>query len=635
LLAALAVLGLHVGVLVMRGFYVDARDASVTDIVSQCFWVLWLVFPLVIGCTAVAEERKLAITAGQFSLPVSRRFQFSIKLIISLLLGVVLGGVVPVVMETLARRLGLGNETFQAANPWIIVALAGIVAGAGLFASTLARNFLEALGVGIFMIVGGCLTVPTLQTIRQHFDVTLQQMVLFGVIPDSWGLLLLIGAPTVVVVLPWLAYYNFCHFQETSRFWRRTVVVLIGSLLFIVAASAAIYQRPWELVQPTEPARGMAKFSLANPPVLQGSFPGSFQVQLPGGRVWCDSLGYGFANDNPTFLSTVWVTLAHPLPANTGPAAFMGGSNWVSTASRRVDFWTTSPNGAGKSVRMTGYDDTVGIRSDGTLWISSEAESRAWTGETMVQFGSETNSRQVARMQSAYLLLRADGTLWQWGTNDSTAAWNQAPAHWPTVRGMQPRQIGTASDWREIGSAWVDAYARKTDGTAWTLDVQKTNTLATVLRQTNLDQIVPQTLVKTSNDQLAYVAHDGTLWLAARQPNENGSHWPQEPFHRVGTDSNWVNVAITGNFLVALRTDGSLWKRSLSAARASGEPTEQSLVRLGTHQDWLALTGEWVGVVALAADGSLWYWPNPALEQITWLRLPRQPELIGNVFAKN
>jgi len=59
-----------------------------------------------------------------------------------------------------------------------------------------------------------------------------------------------------------------------------------------------------------------------------------------------------------------------------------------------VRFWR---NNAFKAIHVVGYLDTVGIKSNGTLWISSEAKPKVWTGGEMMQFGDETKLAAVAR----------------------------------------------------------------------------------------------------------------------------------------------------------------------------------------------------------------------------------------------
>jgi hypothetical protein len=39
-------------------------------------------------------------------------------------------------------------------------------------------------------------------------------------------------------------------------------------------------------------------------------------------------------------------------------------------------------------------------------------------------------------------------------------------------------------------------------------------------------------------------------------------------------------------------------------------------------------------VIALAADGGLWLWPDRELYPQYLLKLPKQPQLLGNIFGK-
>ena len=116
LFCACALLALHIGVFFLRILYVNFHRNSLAAGISDFFWALWLVMPLVIGCTAVAEERKLGVADGQFCLPVSRRLQFAIKFIPAMIFGTLLGGVMPMLLEAVAAQFGAPNEFFKLEN---------------------------------------------------------------------------------------------------------------------------------------------------------------------------------------------------------------------------------------------------------------------------------------------------------------------------------------------------------------------------------------------------------------------------------------------------------------------------------------------------------------------------------------
>ena len=116
--------------------------------------MLWLVMAAVIGSMAVAEERRLGVMEGQLCLPVSRRVQFAIKGFLTLFLGIFLGGIMPMLLEDMGIGFGSLNPMFgrNHADWWFplgIVAFSAWLALVSFFASTLAKSFLQAVGLGI------------------------------------------------------------------------------------------------------------------------------------------------------------------------------------------------------------------------------------------------------------------------------------------------------------------------------------------------------------------------------------------------------------------------------------------------------------------------------------------------------
>ena len=126
--------------------------------------MLWLVMPVVIGSMAVAEERRLGVMEGQLCLPVSRRVQFAIKAILTLFLGIFLGGVMPMLIEKIGIAWPVRSNRFSTEQGSSFLAL-GIVASAAwlalvsFFASTLARTFLQAVGFAIVTFIGWAVLV--------------------------------------------------------------------------------------------------------------------------------------------------------------------------------------------------------------------------------------------------------------------------------------------------------------------------------------------------------------------------------------------------------------------------------------------------------------------------------------------
>jgi hypothetical protein len=633
---AVVLLGLHVILFYVRVHYVPTHSNTLASLFSDCFWSFWMIIPVVMGCTAVAEERKLGVADSQSVLPVSRPRQFALKLGFTMVFGVLLGGLVPLLLENTASQFGIPSKSFQEQHwvfsepgvdgpGWLGFQIAVLAAAAGLswicfFASTAARNFLQALSLAIVIIIGCCFIGAFIQYV---FD---EKLSLFGLMPVPWLLLILLGGPTLAGTFVWLGYRNFVAYQEGARLWWRNIAGMAGAVLAVLAVSALIYSRVWEVFVADDLPHGVAQLSLASRPVMSGEhrFGGGLQVSLPDGRVWCDSLGYPFWGNGATGWKMFSEFLVHPIPRSIGPQAWIADSNWVSTI-----VFVPSP----REVAATSDPASLkiaGVKADGTLWISSEASPTGWAGARMVRFGSETNWRQVGRLGGLLILLKTDGTLWQWGPSQSgNTIWQ---ARWQSARTDTIWQIGTNSGWQEIIAAEPDfsaAWARKKDGGVWDLTANGKTGDIVLERRSDLDALGSRAF-----SGAVYAGRDGTLWMAGSRGSSGTAHgiaatgWLQ-----VGQETNWVAAAMANNQVVALKTDGTLWQWDMASGTITGGRNINPNTRLGSHNDWVALTGTWCGVVSLAADGSLWLWPALPPDAPTLLKMPKQPQLISNIFA--
>jgi hypothetical protein len=636
LMGAAGLLALHLGVIALRKYHPFAKD-SVGEVLTAVFWILWLVLPVIIGSLAVAEERRLGVMEGQLCLPVSRRVQFAVKGFLTLFLCIFLGGVMPMLLEAIGVGWGAHNPMFTSETdmarfgvlffPSFVVAIAAWLALISFFASTLARSFLQAIGLAIATFFSCMMLIPVF---------TSNRMILFDSISAHSILPLVITVPTLIVALLWLAYLNFKNFRDGWPLWRRNLLGFAGAFVFIIVTSMALYHRAWEVFEPAEPPHGPAKLSMANPPTLQMVQYRNLLVRLPDGRVWFDCLDDSY-NDygGSVRWPYLWRTLTHPLRESIGPQQFLAGSNWVAATTERLYL---SWNISGKQFFASGFMDTVGIQPDGTLWISEKPESNKWTAGTLQQFGRETNWRQLAQSRTSIVLLKGDGTLWRWGSVTNELH------QWPGLRAFTPRQIGTNSDWQELFTLG-GIFARRTDGRVWHLNVNWKTGCDELDRMTNYDEIVLQTASRAGDEQTAFVRADGTLWMLNRHWDEKTRQTIETGILQVGKENDWRAVAVNYGRMVALKSDGSLWQWRFSN---SWNMTEEQFIlvtqsaaqkppaRLGIHNDWVAIASTWEDVIALAADGSLWLWPDrDQNERYTLLKLPKQPQLLGNVFGKS
>ena len=632
LMGAAGLLVLHIGVIVLWKYHTFAKDSvgETFAFLTGIFWMLWLVMAPVIGSMAVAEERRLGVMEGQLCLPVSRRVQFAIKVFLTLFLGIFLGGIMPMLLEDMAAGLGARNLMLRPEpntefdlfwfNFWVVTATAWLTL-LGFFGSTLSRSFLQAVGLGIatFFISFALLAINGQEIFRGFMSV-------HSFLP------VVIGIPTLIVTLLWLAYLNFKDFRDGWPLWRRNLLGFAGAFIFIVMASAALYHRAWEFLEPAEPAHGPAELSLANPPALQMVQYRNLLVRLPDGRVWFDCLDdvYNYYG-GPIWWQFLLRTVTHPLPESIGPQQFVAGSNWVAATTEHLYFgWKVS----GKEFWASDFMEMVGIQPDGTLWISEKPERDKWTPGKLEQFGNETNWRQLSQTRTSVVLLKSDGTLWRWGGSVTNEL-----HQWQGLRAFKPYQIGTNSDWQELFTLG-GIFARRTDGRVWQLNVNWKTGQDELERATNYDEIVSQTASRAGDEQTAFVRADGTLWLLHRYWDEKTRQTMGTGILQVGKENDWRAVAVNQSRMVALKSDGSLWQwHFVNPWNMSQEQliliAQEPPTRLGIHNDWVAIASAWEDVVALAADGSLWLWPDhEQYERYTLLKLPKQPQFLGNVFGK-
>jgi alpha-tubulin suppressor-like RCC1 family protein len=127
------------------------------------------------------------------------------------------------------------------------------------------------------------------------------------------------------------------------------------------------------------------------------------------------------------------------------------------------------------------------------------------------------------------------------------------------------------------------------------------------------------------------LAPDGSLWAwggllawgvpASLSPKDSFSRTPQ----RVGSDSNWRQVACREEGPVALKNDGSLWIWGFN--QSGPNPT-----RISTETNWSQICAEDGGILCLQTDGSMWTWDSteqPMAASLTNTNSAPLPRMIG------
>jgi len=659
---------LHLGVLAARKFGNFRRNSDM-EFILEIFWGLWLVMPMLAGCAAAAEERKLGTLEGQVCLPVKRRGQFAAKFSVVLFLSILFGVLIPLLLEG-TRILphvhfkfdpsqgflatGSGRIQMSTAQTFFwncveliyvylpFLTLAGIAAAIGVisfYASTLARNTLQALAPAVLGLL-----------LTWFLLLAAGQPVAFGIhLPWRGWLIYFIGVPVLSATLAALAYGNFKRVFIGWQVWRRNLLVLLVMLGLVTIATTAIYNRAWEKLTPFEPPHGAARFKLSNPPTLVEQWS-TFFVRLPDGRIWTDDCAFNTSAAHPLALVLGDIRLT-----SLGDGHFLDGSNWL-------------------NMSRYGRGEMAGIKTDGTLWVSKALPpSNLWKDgrpssewEKLSQFGDETNWSSAVPSHLSSLLVKTDGTLWRWGA--ITFDFNHH-RQWPGLWAFTPYRLGAESNWAEAFTSDYQTCLRKTDGSVWATWVDQGSSEQTKELESGFSiQRAPQfehgkwrstTTTWSGSEYRLGVRDDGTFRTWADQKINNQSHsleWAEVDL-QFGKDTNWLAVAGRREKIVTLKDDGTLWlwnfyhdsRLGWDTVRDEREMLARKPVRLGTHSDWIAIASADGGIISLAADGSLWYWPLERPRDFEHfygygngdgshfeplLDASRKPQLLGNVFGK-
>ena len=224
----------------------------------------------------------------------------------------------------------------------------------------------------------------------------------------------------------------------------------------------------------------------------------------------------------------------------------------------------------GTETYQLGGNWTIGaaIKTDGTLWMWGQQQNNGELGQNNTtnesspkQVGTDTTWRSIGGAYAVTLATKTDGTLWAWGYGGKGGT-----AQNDVVQRSSPTQVGTDTTWSEVTSygGWYSMSVTKTDGTLWNWGSNESGEAGQ--NNTNNGYSSPVQVPGTNwkqgdradNGSVGAVKTDGTLWswgyafagiLGLNEANTKRSSPTQ-----VGTDTNWTDVSLNSSTMLALRS---------------------------------------------------------------------------------
>ena len=209
------------------------------------------------------------------------------------------------------------------------------------------------------------------------------------------------------------------------------------------------------------------------------------------------------------------------------------------------------------------------------------------------------------------------GILWGWGYG--------AAGQLLTTNETEPNpiQLGTVSDWNKITNGLLNTFAIKNNGTLWGCGGNQYGSLG--VNSSSQNFITFQQITTASNWVKVAPSYfftialkaDGTIWAWGQNDEYQLGNSPATAQQlspiQVGTATDWVEIATgTNRTAFAIKANGTIWgwgsNPSSIIVAGSSTYTVSTPTQVGTSTDWVKMSLGPAHILAQKIDGTLWSW---------------------------
>jgi alpha-tubulin suppressor-like RCC1 family protein len=297
---------------------------------------------------------------------------------------------------------------------------------------------------------------------------------------------------------------------------------------------------------------------------------------------------------------------------------------------------TTSGAGITWSCVSAGRLQTIGLKTDGTIWNwGCNNSGQLGTNNTTVfsspvtTAGGGTNWSTISAGYGMGSGIKTDGTLWTWGQNQ----FGSLASNSTTSRSSPGTVAGNTCDWSKVSNGYRFGLAIKTDGSLWSWgygcygrlgnnSVACTSSPGTVAGGGTTWCQMGAGMIHS-----AAVKTDGTLWTwgcgSLGSLGNNSTANTSSPVTVAGGGTTWCQAVAGCQTTLGIKTDGTLWTWGTNCCGVLGTNSTTSRCSPGTVSGggttWCCVsTGKstihFSG--AVKTDGTLWVWGRNSFAQL-------------------